>query len=308
MLQNLIRRDPPSYREEFVRQHQHYEAQRAIFMQLAASGGPGTGPGAGAANTEAFCELIGFMAQVATAYSDLTARFPDDLAQLLLKQQQQQHGLQEKLVQSLVLLRNKGAIGSASLLQTLFPVLTATASKALRGQIYRAIVAEMRSANARTKSHRLNKMVQAVLFELVAAGRDDAAAAAGLWAVKLTRELWRRGVWDDGRAVEIMKEAALCANAKVVAGGLRFFLGADQEKEELANESDDDDAAAPDLGRVKHQLQINKKKGSTKHRKLEKAQQQLKKVFAPGCSMNQSGSHSIQSLDRKRKTGTSHTR
>ena len=310
MLQNLIRRDPPSYREEFLRQHQHYEAQRAIFTQLAASGGPG----AGAANTEAFCELIGFMAQVATSYPDLTARFPGDLAQLLLKQQhhhhqqhqqqQQQHDLQEKLVQSLVLLRNKDAIGSASLLQTLFPVLTATASKALRGQIYRAIVSEMRSANARSKNHRLNKTVQAVLFELVAAGRDDAAAAAGLWAVKLTRELWRRGVWDDGRAVEIMKEAALCANTKVVAGGLRFFLGVDQEKEELADESDSGDDAAPDLGRVKHQLQINKKKRSTKHRKLEKAQQQLKKVFALSGRKKEKGA---QSLDRERKTSTSHT-
>jgi len=268
MLQNLIRRDPPSYREEFIRQHGHYESQRAIFMEQPT-----------AANTESFSDLIGFMAQVATSFPDLTATFPNDLAQLLLKQHNSlSHDLREKLVQSLVLLRNKEVITSSTLLQTLFPVLTTTHSKVLRGQIYRSVVSELRNSNSKTKNHKLNKTVQAVLFELVEAGKDDPTSTSGLWAVKLTRELWKRGVWDDARAVEIMKEASLSANHKVISGGVRFFLGVDQEREDLENESDNEEG--PDLGRVKHQLQINKTKRSTKHKKLEKAQEQLKRVYS----------------------------
>jgi len=264
LLQNLIRRDPPSYREEFVRQHGHYEAQRAIFMSEPTS-----------ANTESFTELIGFMAQVASSFPDLTATFPDDLAQLLLKNHNALNpDLREKLIQSLVLLRNKDVISSAALLQTLFPILTTTQSKVTRGQIYRNVVSDLRNSNNKVKSHKLNKTVQAVLFELIEAGKDDPTSTSGLWAVKLTRELWKRGVWDDARTVEIMKEASLSANTKVMSGGVRFFLGVDQEKEEAADADSDDEG--PDMGRVKHQVAINKKKRSNK--KLERAAAQLKRV------------------------------
>jgi protein SDA1 len=75
-----------------------------------------------------------------------------------------------------------------------------------------------------------------------------------------------------------MKEASLSVNHKVISGGVRFFLGVDQEREDLENESDNEEG--PDLGRVKHQLQINKTKRSTKHKKLEKAQEQLKRVYS----------------------------
>ena len=75
--------------------------------------------------------------------------------------------------------------------------------------------------------------------------------------MKLTRELWKRQIWTDSKAVEIMKEASLAENEKVVVGGVRFFLGGDQEREELEDETSDDEAV--DMGRVKHQMAINKK-------------------------------------------------
>jgi protein SDA1 len=265
MLQNLIRRDPPSYRDEFRQQYEHYKSQRDIFMTQPAS-----------ADTDDFSDLIGFMAQVTVCYPDLTAAFPDDLAQLLLKNHALLNpDLREKLVQSLVLLRNKDAIATTTLLQTLFPVLTSTQSKALRSQIYHTIISDLRNANSKVKNQKLNKTVQAVLFELVEAGKDDASSTSGLWAVKLTRELWKRGVWDDARAVEIMKEASLSANAKVMTGGVKFFLGVDKEREE----EEDSEVEGPDLGKVKHQVTINKKKRSNK--KMERAMAQLKRVCIP---------------------------
>lgn len=54
-----------------------------------------------------------------------------------------------------------------------------------------------------------------------------------------------------------MKEASLADNEKVVCGGVRFFLGGDKEREELEDESSDEDAI--DMGRIKHQMGINKK-------------------------------------------------
>ena len=75
--------------------------------------------------------------------------------------------------------------------------------------------------------------------------------------MKITRELWRRQIWTDSKAVEIMKEASLADNDKVIIGGVRFFLGGDKEREEIEDESSDEEAI--DLGRLKHQMGINKK-------------------------------------------------
>lgn len=54
-----------------------------------------------------------------------------------------------------------------------------------------------------------------------------------------------------------MKEASLADNEKVIIGGVQFFLGGDKEREELEDESSEEDAV--EIGRIKHQMAINKK-------------------------------------------------
>ena len=92
--------------------------------------------------------------------------------------------------------------------------------------------------------------------------------------MKITRELWKRQIWTDSKAVEIMKEASLADNEKVVVGGVRFFLGGDKEREELEDESGDDEAV--DMGRLKHQMAINKK-NKKKARMMDNAVATVKK-------------------------------
>lgn len=110
-----------------------------------------------------------------------------------------------------------------------------------------------------------------MLFNLVT---SDKTSPKGLWAVKLTRELWKRQIWVDSKAVEIMKEASLADNEKVITGGVRFFLGGDKEREEMEDESSDDEAV--DMGKLKHQLGINKKT-KKKARVMENAIANVKK-------------------------------
>lgn len=75
-------------------------------------------------------------------------------------------------------------------------------------------------------------------------------------------------------AVEIMKEAALADNEKVIVGGVRFFLGGDKEREEMEDESGDEDGV--DVGKLRHQVGINKK-SKKKARAMEKAVATVKK-------------------------------
>lgn len=71
-----------------------------------------------------------------------------------------------------------------------------------------------------------------------------------------------------------MKEASLADNVKIITGGVSFFLGGDKERQELADESSDDDA--PDMGKLKHQMGINKK-SKKKTRAIEHAITTVKK-------------------------------
>ncbi|KAH0541535.1 hypothetical protein FGG08_004010 [Glutinoglossum americanum] len=237
-----------SYREEFLLQYRHYESQRDIFMSSPSS--------ATTVGLVSLRDLIDFLAHVAECYPALSSKFPEDLMRLLaLHHSELEPELREKLVGSLVLLRKKEVIDSVVLLQTLFPILTTTQSKSLRTLLFQKILSDLRSSNAKTTNHRLNRTIQTVLFNLLT---SDRSSSKGIWAVKLTRELWKRQIWTDSKAVEIMKEASLADNAKVAIGGVRFFLGGDKERQELDDESSDEDDGI-DLGKLKHQTGVTKK-------------------------------------------------
>ena len=181
---------------------------------------------------------------------------------------------------SLVLLRRKEIIDSSSLLNTLFPILVATPSKTLRTLLFQKILSDLRTSNSKTKNHRLNRTIQTALYNLLT---SDRASPKGLWAVKITRELWKRQIWTDAKAVEIMKEASLADNEKVIGGGVRFFLGGDKEREEMEDESSDEEGGI-DIGKLKHQAGINKKtkkKAKTMERAVEKVKKNEKKKKSP---------------------------
>ena len=76
-------------------------------------------------------------------------------------------------------------------------------------------------------------------------------------------------MWTEAKAAEIMKEAALSDNAKICAGGIRFFLGGDKEREALADESDSGDDGV-DIKQLRHQAGINKK-SKKKEREMKDA-------------------------------------
>ncbi|KAF1809561.1 SDA1 domain protein [Eremomyces bilateralis CBS 781.70] len=263
-LQNKIRRDPISYRNDFQNQYNQYDSLFSVIQESPA-------------NTDdnglvSLHELIDMIAHVADCYPELTKKFPEDLMLLLSKHHAElQVDLREKIVGSLVLLKNKHVITSNTLLDTLFPILVETPSKVFRSLLLQKILSDLRSSNAKTTNHKLNRSTQTYLFNLVASDRES---TKGLWAVKITRELWKRQIWTEAKAVEIMKEASLSDNPKVISGGVRFFLGGDKEREDAADESSDDEDI--DINQLRHQMQINKK-SKKKGRDLKRAVVTVKK-------------------------------
>lgn len=216
--------------------------------------------------------MVDFVAHVADCYPEKTETFADDLKAILEQHHIILHPeLREKIVGSLVLLRRKNVIDSTSLLTTLFPILVSSPSRSLRELLFNKILNDLRNSNSKATNHSLNRTVQTVLYNLVTA---DRATPRAIWAIKLTRELWKRQIWTDAKPVDVMKEACLSDNEKVVMGGVRFFLGGDKERAELEDESSDEDM---DLAKIKHQIGINKK--TKKQKKVyDKAVSQIKKA------------------------------
>ncbi|KAG8217346.1 SDA1-domain-containing protein [Butyriboletus roseoflavus] len=285
-LQNLIKRDPAGYKDEFIQQYNHYDSVRQLFI---------INPDDNAAY---FRELVSFIAQVAVCYPKETADFPSHLSTLLL----QNYGTlspdtRKTLLQNLVILRNKRVIPSiecvhfllvrpipnelASLLKSLFPLLPRTTSSSLRAFIRKTILSDIRTANLRSKNHKLNRAVQAMLFAMVERGMDAevigdkgklrASTTSGangedaMWAVILTKELWRKGVWTDAKTVSIIALGCFHPVIKVQSASLHFFLGSDEDKED----SDDESEQEVDVKALHHRRDINKKTRSA-DKKLQK--------------------------------------
>ncbi|KAJ3990093.1 SDA1-domain-containing protein [Lentinula detonsa] len=286
-LQNLIKRDPASYKDEFLQQWNHYNSIRLIFHLNPDE------------HAQHFRELVAFIAQVATCYPKETAKFPSQISTILLES----YGLlspdtRKALISTMVLLRNKNVITSIELLRTLFPLLPRTTSSTLRSNIRKTILSDIRTANIRTKNHKLNRAIQAMLFGMVENGLEDVSnfgnkgkqkevgtgthfgssdktAGRGedaMWAVILTKELWRKGIWDDVKPVSIVAIGCLHPVLKVQSASIHFFLGDDDEKED----SDQEDEEETDVRALHHRREINKKSRSG-DKKLQKKLNAAKK-------------------------------
>lgn len=228
---------------------------------------------------ESFHNMIDLMAHIADCYPDVMARYPEDLDEIITQHHAILHPeLREKIVSSLLLLRRKDVVDSATVLKSLFPILVSSPSKSLRALLFSKILSDLRNSNSKSINHPLNRTIQTVLYNLVTA---DRASPRAIWAIKITREMWKRQIWTESKPVDVMKEACLADNEKVIIGGVRFFLGGDKEREEL---EDDDSDAEVDLGKVKHNITINKKSKKQKKsytKALDKVKRQERKKNAP---------------------------
>lgn len=118
-LQNLLKREPEAYAEEFLAQWNHYESLRRIY----ASGIGQKVEGAGDAQAHAvrltkdqqeqFQQLLTFVTQLAPSYPQVTKPLPDHLAELLLVHHAQlSPDVRHACFRALTMLRNRNMITS----------------------------------------------------------------------------------------------------------------------------------------------------------------------------------------------------
>ncbi|SPO31758.1 related to SDA1 - required for normal organization of the actin cytoskeleton; required for passage through Start [Ustilago trichophora] len=278
-LQNLLKRQPEAYVEEFSAQWNHYQSLRSIFASdLDASnlgvGIASTGVRINKDQASKFVSLISFVTQLAPSYPEITRDLPNHLSDLLLNHHSAlSPDIRASCLRSLILLRNRDVITSEELLQTLFPLLSVTTSAAVRTSVQATILQDIKNANAKSKNHRLNRVVQGLLFGIVQKGIDASSGASALppprkgqsagktealWAVRLAANLWKKQIWTDSKTVSLLALACFHPHPRVQSSAVRFFLGDLHSAEDDAEESGSDDEG-PDVDALMHARKVNKK-------------------------------------------------
>lgn len=257
-LQNLIKRDPKSYTEEFMQQYRHYQSNVEIFKHQPDK------------SNKDLAELVMFLAQVGHCYLEELSDFPQQLTNLLLNHHTVlEPDLRMTFCKALILLRNKDLISPTSLLGLFFELLRCH-DKLLRKTLYTHIVTDIKNINAKHKNNKLNTTLQNFMYTML---RDSNPIAAKI-SLDVMVELYKRNIWNDAKTVNVITTACFSKVAKILVAGLKFFLGKDEdEKKDSDSESEDDGRTARDL-MIRYSTG---KKSSKNKKKMEKAMKVLKK-------------------------------
>lgn len=272
-LQNLIKREPELYREEFLQQYRHYMSLVEVF-QLE--------PDKPNKNLD---ELVMFIAQVAQCFADDLLKFPQQIVDLLKSHSSTlDPGMRNTFCKALILLRNKNLISALDLLELFFQLLRCP-DKSLRKFLENHIIADIKNMNAKHKDNKLNSTLQNFMYSML----KDSFPKAAKMSIDIMIELYKKNIWNDAKTVNVIATVGCFSKVtKVMVASLKFFLGTDDDEENKSDESDSENE--PDLKMAMLANRVNKK---TKKRKkqLEQVKKAVikskkKKSQAPGFNFS----------------------
>lgn len=249
-LQNLIKRDKDSYAQEFIVQYNHYKSLKDLFQLNPDK------------DSKEFRDLVSFISHLANYFPSETNEFPRQIMKLL-----QEHFMNMcsstrlSLVQALILMRNRKLLMLSDLLELFFTLYKAK-DKSLRNLITQHIISDLKNANSKAKDLKLNKSIQNYMWKVLE--ENSAGDIGAKKALDIMIQLYKKGVWNDAKTVNIIAQATFSKVQKVASTSLGFFLNDDLKEEE------DDDPV--DISKLKHSNSCNKK---TKSR-----QKQMGRVLA----------------------------
>nr|XP_057908281.1 protein SDA1 homolog [Doryrhamphus excisus] len=257
-LQNLIKRDPQSYVDEFLQQYRHYQSNIQIFKLQPDK-----------PNKE-LADLIMFLAQVGHCYLQHLSTFPQELTEILLSHHTVvQPDLRMTFCKALILLRNKDLIDPTGLLELFFELLRCH-DKLLRKTLYTHIVTDIKNINAKHKNNKVNTALQNFMYTML---RDRNPIAAKI-SLDVMVELYTRNIWNNAKTVNVITTACFSKETKILVAALKFFLGTDDD------EKDGSDSEPENEGPTTRDLKVRYstgKKTTKNKKKLEKAMKVLKK-------------------------------
>lgn len=245
-LQNLIKRDPAAYKEEFLMQKRHFDSELEIFELRPTK------------DSERFTELVTFMSHVAVCYKEECHNLPISIMDLMETHANILHiEVRAKLLQALIMLRNKGMVDPLLLIKLAFKLFSVN-DKTLRLSLVEYIFNDIKTINLQKQNDKLNRGIQAFLFSVV---EEDTTVTARK-TVEILCELYRRKVWADTRTANMIGKACLSPSTRVMVAAINFFLGIETKMHE---DEEEEKATAKNPGEVDYHAHSKKTKKRARH-------------------------------------------
>ena len=299
-LQNLMKRDPQSYLEEFRQQQRHFAANLHIFhnsLAAASASAPGAAGTAGAGASPAsniasglsstagtsgakshkfskdFGGLVTFLAHVSPCFATECAPFPQQILELLTTHVQSlDPGLRKTVVAAAILLQNRGLLDRMVLLPILFQLFKVQ-DKPLRLLLFHHIISDIKRINQKRAPGyvRVNAQLQNYMYTMLS---DKSSALAAKKSLDVMIDLWRRKIWNDTKTVHAIQNACFSKETKIKVTSLRFFLGMSFYEEEEEEEEEEEKATI----RAKLSVSKGSMKGVVKTSKRKKKEREMKRA------------------------------
>ncbi|KPI89086.1 hypothetical protein ABL78_1822 [Leptomonas seymouri] len=266
LLQNRTRRDPESYRDEFLAQLDHFRASSATVL-------------AQRTLNPQFIAVLNYVCHVSHCFPKESAVTVNIVLDLLRasKGNGLPSDLRLALVKSLILLRAKDLVSTDETFPLFFELLQER-DKTLRKLILTHVVSDIRKVNmpGAKNGALINKKAQNFLFSVMA--EDDPVQARCAEMVMI--DLYRRRVWSDERTVEVLTAACFSRHSSILRTALRFFLC----QMPKISSVDDEDGEEPEqdpgraISKMKQKLKIVKKT-SKRERVLKRGMRDVKRKY-----------------------------
>lgn len=268
VLQQRCRRDPLSYRDDFLTQRRHFNA-----LLTSTSLHP-------SAPSPRLTEVATFMGTVAPCYADIGAELAPAITALLTRSGVAMYpDTRRALVKLLALLRARGAADAAMVIPLFFRML-ACPDKQLRRMLHGHIVSDVKRLQASGGGGR--RQVQAFLFGMV----DDRNEVLVKRCLHVLVDLFRKKVWNDAKCANMIAKACFYPAMPVALIAIKFMLDSESKEEDWDSDDDDEEEEgkarqtrdghkASELWKV---FNRTGKKSSKKRKRMERVINRLTKV------------------------------
>lgn len=198
-------------------QYKHYESELDIFKLRPTY------------DSARFTDLITFMSHVGPCYKKECSQLPIQMMELMETNANSLHpDVRFKLFQCIIQLHNKDMIDPVKILQLSFKLFSVQ-DKNLRIAVGDFIINDIKGLNKNKTNEKVNRKVQALLFDILA---EDTTIAARK-TIYILSELYRRKIWTDARTVNVIASACKSSSTRVMIAALNFFLGIEMKMHEV---------------------------------------------------------------------------
>ncbi|XP_039754202.1 protein SDA1 homolog [Pararge aegeria] len=274
-LQNLIKRDRDSYKDEFRQQLAHFETTLEIFNLNPTE------------YNKKLDEQAMFLAQVTQCYQNEMKHFPQKIVDILkIHNTAMHHEMRLSLCKCLIMLRNKNFITAFDLLELFFSLIKCQ-DKILREYLKTHIINDIKTMNMKHKDMKLNSTLQNFIYSML---RDSNTKTAKL-AVDILIELYHKNIWNDHKTVNIIADVGCFSKVtKVMVASLKFFLSREEEEKV---ETDSEDEVDPKDTMIANKFNKKTRKRDKMVEKVKKIAKKMKKKKQKAPIFNFSALHLV---------------